>query len=361
MIDQTPGDLHRDSMNGAGRHEIVETTPVILEDAQTLSDGDDTLADADQTQSDSDQTAADSDQQAADNDQAASDRDLVQGGDREVHYSSRQVRHRSTQQREHSSKGRVEAADGRDAAAHARDLAAMVRDRDADLHDRGLAASGGSQPVDRLAGKGAELLRSAAENRTSAAGDRLAAAEGRARAAADRELAAHDREHAASDRAQALADRAALRAELAVAETDQLTGARTRAAGLVDLDHEIDRARRTTGILAIAYVDIVGLKAANDTYGHAAGDALLQHAVSGIRDHLRSYDLIVRLGGDEFLCVMPGSTIENLRERFVAVQTALATDDRCTIKIGCAALTATDTATQLIARADAELPTSPGR
>jgi diguanylate cyclase (GGDEF)-like protein len=86
-----------------------------------------------------------------------------------------------------------------------------------------------------------------------------------------------------------------------IAEADPLTGARTRAPGLADLDHEIDRARRTTDLLAVAHADIVGHTAENDNHGHAAGDALLQRAVRAIRAHLRSCDMIVRIGGDEFL------------------------------------------------------------
>lgn len=136
-----------------------------------------------------------------------------------------------------------------------------------------------------------------------------------------------------------------------------LTGARTRRPGLADLDLEIDRARRTTGLLVVAYIDVVGLKTVNDAHGHAAGDELLQTAVRAIRAHLRSYDLIVRLGGDEFLCGLSGTTIEEARERFDAVIAALAADaDRhCEIKVGFAVLEPMDSAAELIQRADAEL------
>jgi diguanylate cyclase (GGDEF)-like protein len=167
---------------------------------------------------------------------------------------------------------------------------------------------------------------------------------------------------ATRDRLQAQADRDALLDQLAIAKTDGLTGTRSRATGLEDFDHEIDRAHRTMAPLVVAYVDVVGLKAVNDTHGHAAGDALLQRAVNAIRGHLRSYDLIVRIGGDEFLAVMSGATIKDARQRFAATQTALAADpDQCEIKVGFAELEAEDNAAELIKRADAELPTSDRR
>ena len=98
----------------------------------------------------------------------------------------------------------------------------------------------------------AGLLHRAVQNRHDAAADRAAAIESRARAAADREQAARDREQAARDRLQAQIDRDALLEQLAIAETDQLTGTRMRAAGLADLDREIERARRTAMRLAVA-------------------------------------------------------------------------------------------------------------
>ena len=323
---------------------------------QRVADSDQTAADSDQAAADSDQAAADSDQAAADSDQAAADSGLVHGdGDPGEHDLTREARDRSAEQRHEIAARRVETAAARDAVAHARDVAAAARDEAAAMRDRELAASENQ----RSAGRAANILRRAAEKRRSAAADRVMAAEIRARAAADREQAARDREQAARDRLQAQIDREALLQQLAIAETDALTGTRTRAAGLVDLDHEIDRARRTTGVLVVAYVDVVGLKAVNDAVGHAAGDALLQHAVRGIRDHLRSYDLIVRLGGDEFLCVLSGATIEDARQRFDAVQAALAADpDPCEIRVGFAALAPEDGATSLIERADADLPIS---
>jgi diguanylate cyclase (GGDEF)-like protein len=324
-------------------------------DDQTLADRDQSLADADRKASESDQTAAGREQAAADSDQAASDRDLVDGGDPAVHDASRKVRNRSAQQRQYSAHRRVDAAEARDQVARDRDLEALARDQAAELHDRELAARDGA------AGDDAEIAGRAVDRR-SAAAERAVATEGRARAAADREQAARDREQAAGDRSQAQADRDALLDQLAIATTDGLTGTRSRATGLEDFNHEIDRAHRTMAPLVIAYVDVVGLKAVNDTHGHAAGDELLQHAVNTIRDHLRSYDLIVRIGGDEFLTVMSGATLKNARHRFDAIQSALAADqDQCEIKVGFAALEADDSAAALINRADAEMPTSDRR
>jgi diguanylate cyclase (GGDEF)-like protein len=347
------------STNGASSRAPESTVPAAraLEHDQTREDRDQTFSDNDQTASDSDQTAADSDQAAADSDQAASDRDLASGGDASEHEITRDLRDRSTEHRQQVAQGRVDTAADRDAVAHTRDVTAAARDQAAALRDQDLAERDASRTRDGHSM--AALLHRAVENRHDAAADRAAAIESRARAAADREQAARDREQAARDRVQAQIDRDALLEQLAIAETDQLTGTRMRAAGLADLDREIERARRTTTLLAVAYVDVVGLKAVNDEHGHSAGDALLQRAVRAIRSHLRSYDLIVRHGGDEFLCVMSGATIELAHQRFDAIQAALADDpDPAGIKVGFAALERQDSATELIERADADLPST---
>jgi diguanylate cyclase (GGDEF)-like protein len=348
-----------DSTNGAtnAQPDGAASASRALDNDQTISDRDQTIADADQTGSDSDQTAADSDQAAADTDQAASDRDLVHGGDPAVHDATRDIRDRGAEQRRESARARVDAAAARDVVATARDDAAAERDQAADLHDREQAMRDTAATTGGKTAIAADTLKRAAESRGRAAADRTAAAEARTRAAADRARAAHDREQAAHDREQAQADRAELLHQLSIAETDVLTGARTRGPGLADLDHEIDRARRADTPLVVAYIDVVGLKAVNDAHGHAAGDELLQRVVRAIRAHLRSYDLIVRLGGDEFLCVISGGAIEDARLRFDAVQAALAAHpDRCELRVGFAVLTAADSARELIGRADAELP-----
>lgn len=327
------------------------------DDVQARADRDQTHADTDQTSSDGDQTAADSDQAAADTDQRASDRDFEAGGDPRVHDMTRDLRDHGAEQRRHAAAIRIEAAAERDAVATERDRAAAERDHAADLYDLELAGRDELLAGDELAGEGSEVLKRAATNRGRDAENRATAAEARRRAAAERLQAASDRERAARDRSQAQEDRAALLRQLAIAETDALTGARARGPGLIDLEHEIDRSRRTLGRLAVAFVDVVDLKSVNDTDGHAAGDALLQRVVGALRGQLRSYDLIVRLGGDEFLCVMSGATIEDTKQRIGAVQAVLAGGPPgARIRAGFAALVPEDTASELIGRADRELP-----
>lgn len=70
------------------------------------------------------------------------------------------------------------------------------------------------------------------------------------------------------------------------------------------MERETARAKRTKHPFVLAFVDVDRLKATNDSLGHAAGDHLLRRTVESMRKHLRSYDLIVRFGGDEFVCAL---------------------------------------------------------
>lgn len=125
---------------------------------------------------------------------------------------------------------------------------------------------------------------------------------------------------------------------------------------MTDLDHELDRSRRTSNLLVVAFVDVVGLKILNDTEGHAAGDEMLRHVVQVIRKHLRSYDLIIRLGGDEFVCAMSNMALPEAHKRFSAIAAALwAAPESGAIRTGFAELTSGETAEELIARADCKL------
>jgi diguanylate cyclase (GGDEF)-like protein len=135
-----------------------------------------------------------------------------------------------------------------------------------------------------------------------------------------------------------------------------LTGTLRRDRGTADLQREIDRARRSDGLLILAFVDVDGLKTINDTRGHAAGDRALRAVAAALVDGLRSYDLVVRYGGDEFLCGLPGTDLDAAQRRFDAVARTLVEQNPGTsVSIGLAELANPDTLDALTARADASL------
>lgn len=335
---------------------------LLLEGDQTASETDQTLSDADHSAAENDQTSAERDQVASDSDQAASDHDLASGVNRAAYEFSRGIRLRSTAQREQTASERLRIAEQRDAVAHLRDLAALARDQAADARDvaMGQLDTAADQHESTRALTGLELVARAAEQRKRTAELRAQAAAQRLLAAQDRHAAARDREQAAREREQALADREALTIELQRAAVDALTGARTRAVGLRELDHELDRARRTANPLSVAYIDAVGLKSVNDSRRHAAGDALLKRVVAHLQAHLRPYDLIIRLGGDEFLCAMPNLIEDSARERLASIVAALdGGSEPGAIRTGVAQLRDHESASELIERADSQLIQTP--
>ena len=75
-----------------------------------------------------------------------------------------------------------------------------------------------------------------------------------------------------------------------------------------------------------------------------------------LRTTLRSYDVITRVGGDEFVCVLPGISVENARQRFEAVSAKLGAGlSGASITVGLARLQAGDSVDDLIQRADDEV------
>jgi diguanylate cyclase (GGDEF)-like protein len=95
-----------------------------------------------------------------------------------------------------------------------------------------------------------------------------------------------------------------------LAHYDMLTGLPNRSLLADRLDREVERARRTSRGFALLMFDLDGFKAVNDTWGHEAGDELL--AMVGMRaaECVRAADTIGRLGGDEFLAILPEASHE---------------------------------------------------
>ncbi len=91
---------------------------------------------------------------------------------------------------------------------------------------------------------------------------------------------------------------------------DGMTGIYNRSFGLSFLDQQIKIAIRDGTDLTISYLDINDLKVVNDIYGHSAGDALIMSACNILRENLRESDILCRMGGDEFLMILPGCSLE---------------------------------------------------
>jgi diguanylate cyclase (GGDEF)-like protein len=90
----------------------------------------------------------------------------------------------------------------------------------------------------------------------------------------------------------------------AAALTDALTGVLNRRGFLEAAERELDRARRYQHPMALAFVDIRGLKAVNDTEGHLAGDKLLRRVTTLLVESARTHDMVGRIGGDELAVLL---------------------------------------------------------
>lgn len=94
---------------------------------------------------------------------------------------------------------------------------------------------------------------------------------------------------------------------------DDLTKAYNRRYLEITLKEEIARARRANGNFSVAMLDVDFFKEINDRYGHAMGDEVLQCLVQKITASLRSTDIVCRYGGEEFVIVLPGTTLPEAR------------------------------------------------
>lgn len=252
-------------------------------------------------------------------------------------------RQRAAELRDQAGRQRDLAADFRDRAAQQRDHAADLEDEQALTRSRGDAAAhaqaGTVHPQD---------VAYAAPEQTVAFD--------RDRPRRDRHAAAGDRGYAQQDRSDAAADRSAAARDRHAASVDALTGVYSREAGLMELDREIARVARTGHPLVLAFLDVDHLKVINDSHGHAAGDRLLVQVAATLQTALRPYDLIVRYGGDEFLCAVQGIDVAAARHRFARVNALLAAAAQpSSVTIGVAQHMPDDSGPSLIARADADL------
>lgn len=120
--------------------------------------------------------------------------------------------------------------------------------------------------------------------------------------------------HQVADQIQSLAKVETLASEVyKLAALDQLTGLYNRRSGEQRLAQEISRAQRHGRPLTLLLVDVDGLKQINDKHGHAAGDTLLKGFADRLQRAIRGSDLAVRLGGDEFMAILPECRADEVR------------------------------------------------
>ncbi|MCR6628412.1 MAG: GGDEF domain-containing protein [Pseudoxanthomonas sp.] len=147
----------------------------------------------------------------------------------------------------------------------------------------------------------------------------------------------------------------------ALADTDELTGLPNRRAGLKRLEQHMRDARASDDTLAVGFLDIDLFKRINDVHGHEAGDRVLVAVAATLTAAVRDPADVIRMGGEEFLVLLPGiggatarARLEAMRSQVSAAGASLGVDGLAvTASIGLATLIAEDTdAASLLRRAD---------
>ena len=158
--------------------------------------------------------------------------------------------------------------------------------------------------------------------------------------------------------------RESMRDGLRMAATDPLTGLRNRRYVDTHLARMIDNANANQTPLSMLAFDLDRFKAVNDTFGHAAGDSILKEFARRLLDNIRSVDMAARLGGEEFIVVMPDAALDDARLAAERVRRAIEAPGfdhegvsiPVTVSVGVAGLRhGFDTAATMAARADAAL------
>jgi len=144
---------------------------------------------------------------------------------------------------------------------------------------------------------------------------------------------------------------------------DALTGIWNRRAVFDLLQRELERATRSLSATGLLMLDLDHFKEVNDTYGHLAGDAVLREAAARVIQVVRSYDLVGRHGGEEFLVVLPGCDSNQALQSAERVRAAIEATPiiadrfaiRVTVSVGATSATSGTSQKELLGIADAAL------
>ncbi len=147
-----------------------------------------------------------------------------------------------------------------------------------------------------------------------------------------------------------------------MAERDFLTGLYTRRFFMQRFEQECNRANREGTPLSLMMFDLDHFKRINDTYGHPAGDRVLSDLGTLLLNSCRNYDLVARLGGEEFCILMPGlgaeeayKVAETLRLKISRTIRIPQAEQRVSTSIGVAACSRDHDCESLLTRADQAL------
>lgn len=148
-----------------------------------------------------------------------------------------------------------------------------------------------------------------------------------------------------------------------LADSDTLTPLPNRRAFHREVARVVRAVARYGTPAAVLFVDLDGLKAINDAYGHPVGDAALVHVADVLRREVRGTDLVARIGGDEFGLLLERLDEELTSSKAQALEQAVASAPlplgdgqlSLSVSVGVAMIGRDDTVEALLARADARM------
>lgn len=162
--------------------------------------------------------------------------------------------------------------------------------------------------------------------------------------------------HAAIEEQRKVADHATR-----LASQDELTGLARRWRFDEELDRQVAHTHRYERAAALLLIDVDALKTVNDTYGHQAGDQVLQHVAKAMRQQLRATDTAARIGGDEFAVILHEASLQEAEAAAARIIIAAARTPaphgtpRTSVSVGVAAITGSLSASSLINDTDIAL------